>query len=280
MKYIMTPYDDALKSILANGERRNDRTGVGSISLFGHQTRFPLGESFPLLTKRKVWPRAVFAELLWMISGSSNNNDLVDLGAKFWTPWVSEEFEKKHGFAPGQLGPVYGFQLRHFGGDYATQSGGVDQLAFLVDELKRDKYSRRAVISYWNPAQLDSMRLPPCHYTYQACIDGKDRISGMLTQRSADFPVGVPANIQFYSALTLMLAQQLGCEPHEFVHNTGDSHIYMDQIDAVEEYLSRPETDSPTLKLHPASDIFSYTMDDFEIENYAPQGPIKIPVAV
>lgn len=280
MAYIMEPYDEALRYILKNGVKRPDRTGTGTLSVFGQQTRFRIDEQFPILTKRKIWPTSIFCELIWLLSGSSNNNDLVDLGAKFWTPWVSEEFEQKHGFAPGDLGPVYGFQMRHFNGDYKTKSGGFDQLKYLIEELKSNPFSRRLLVSYWNPSQLDQMRLPPCHYTFQVYVDDDGRLSGMLTQRSADYPVGVPANIQFYSAFVYMLAQQAGYTPWEFIHNTGDTHIYLDQVDAVEEYLARPKTDSPTLCLRKASDIYSYQPADFELVNYTPQPPIKIPVSV
>jgi thymidylate synthase len=280
MAYIMDAYDEALRHILAHGVTRSDRTGTGTISVFGYQTRFRIDEYFPLVTKRKLWPRAVFAELIWLLSGSSNNQDLVDLGAKFWTPWVDEDFESRHGFAHGEFGPVYGFQMRHFGGDYRTKSGGFDQLAYLVEEIKRNPFSRRLLVSYWNPAQMDQMRLPPCHYTFQVYIDDQGRLSGMLTQRSADYPVGVPANIQFYSAFIYMLAQQTGYQPWEFIHNTGDTHIYLDQVDAVKEYLARPAPDSPKLKLHPAEDIFSYTPDHFQVVNYHPEPKITMPISV
>lgn len=280
MAYIMEAYDRALEQILRHGEKRPDRTGVGTISIFGCQTRYRINEYFPVLTRRKVWPKAVFAELLWILSGSTNNQDLVDLGAKFWTPWVSRDFEAAHGFGEGDLGPVYGFQLRHFDGAYPTGRGGTDQLLNLLEGLRTDPYSRRHVISYWNPNQLDQMRLPPCHYTFQVYVDAGNRLSGMLTQRSADYPLGVPANIQFYSALVYMLAQQTNLEPYELVHNTGDSHIYLDQVPAVEQYLATEAPDSPRLRLQPAPDITSYRPEDFELLDYHPAGPIRIPVAV
>ncbi len=280
MPYIMDAYDRTLREILENGVKRPDRTGTGTLSLFGCQTRYRIDEHFPLVTGRKLWPRAVFAELIWLLSGSSNNNDLVELGAKFWTPWVDRDFEQQHGFAQGELGPVYGFQMRHFDGDYATQTGGADQLEYLIEEIRNNPFSRRLLVSYWNPNQLDQMRLPPCHYTFQVYIDADRRMSGMLTQRSADYPVGVPANIQFYSAFVYMLAQQSDCEPWEFVHNTGDTHIYLDQIQAVEKYLARPKPDSPKLCLRKAQDIYSYQPGDFDIIDYHPEPPIKMPISV
>ena len=283
MTYIMQPYDDALRMILERGVKRTDRTGVGTLSVFGHQMRFRIDEQFPILTGRKVWPRSIFAELLWILSGSTNNHDLTKDGVNFWTPWEDEEFIAEHGYARGELGPVYGFQLRHFDGDYATKTGGTDQLAYMVNEIKTNPTSRRILFSYWNPNQLEVMKLPPCHYTFQIYIDDAGRMSGMLTQRSADYPIGIPANIQFYSALVYMLAQQTGYQPWEFVHNTGDSHIYLDQTDAVEDYLSRTAGElpaTPRLELTKAADIESYTLDDFTLIDYAPLPPIKIPVAV
>ncbi len=280
MAYIMEPYDQALRDILENGVERPDRTGTGTLSLFGYQTRYRINEHFPLVTRRKLWPKAVFAELIWLLSGSANNKDLVELGAKFWTPWVSEDFEAEHGYEPGDLGPVYGFQMRHFGGDYKTKSGGTDQLAYLMDQITNNPFGRRHLVSYWNPNQLDGMRLPPCHYTFQVYIDNDGRMSGMLTQRSADYPVGVPANIQFYSAFIYMLAQQTGYEPWEFIHNTGDTHIYLDQVEAVKEYLDQPIIDSPKMILHPAEDIYSYTPDNFELVDYNHGPHIKMPISV
>jgi thymidylate synthase len=297
MAYIMQAYDNALRLIIGQGVWKKNRTGVRTKAIFGIQSRYRIHEHFPLLTGRKIWPKAIFGELLWFLSGSTNNNDLVALGSNIWTPWVDPEFEKKHGYVPGSFGPVYGFQLRHFGGEYGDGSpeftmtecdqdftvkygsGGFDQLIYMVDMLKNNPDDRRNLFSLWNPAQVDKMRLPPCHYTFQCFVyDGK--LSGMLTQRSCDFPVGIPANVQFYSALIYMLAQQCGLEPYEFIHNTADSHIYQDQIPMAEEYLARPKPDSPKLKLHKAKDIYSYTMDDFEIVDYNPLSPIKIPVAV
>jgi len=320
--YILEPYDDALRQILKNGVRKINRTGVDTIAVFGIQSRYKIDEYFPILTGRKVWPKSIFAELLWFLSGSTNNKDLQALGANIWTPWVDPEFEKKHGYAEGSFGPVYGFQLRHFGGYYgngiggrensdkdymsldecshanlismehsfkkrgddfryvnAYGHGGFDQLQYMVNRLKSHPDCRRNLFSLWNPAQVDKMKLPPCHYTFQVfTYDGK--LSGELTQRSCDFPIGVPANIQFYSALIYMLAQQCGLEPYEFVHSTVDSHIYVNQIDAVEEYLARSKPDSPKLKLNKVEDIYSYAVDDFKLIDYNPLPKIEIPVAV
>jgi thymidylate synthase len=286
MTYILEPYDEALRQILKEGRRKPNRTGVDALSVCGIMSRYRIDEYFPLLTKRKIWPKSIFAELLWFLSGSTNNKDLQALGSNIWTPWVDPEFEKKHHYIEGSLGPVYGFQLRFFGGSYNYGHGGTgygckgfDQLSRMLDLLKNDPYRRSNVFSLWNPKHLDCMRLPPCHYTFQAYVE-EDRLTGVLTQRSCDFPVGVPANIQFYSALTYMLAQQSDLKPYEFVHSTIDSHIYVDQIDAVNEYLDRPASDSPKLELNKAEDIDSYKLEDFKIIDYNPEPKIEIPVAV
>lgn len=288
--YLMEPYDNALQEILDNGvSRTNQRTGIKTLSVFGMLRRYRLdGDCFPIVTRRKVWPKAVFGELLWFLSGSTSNEDLKKLGCNFWTPWVDKEFEKKHGFEPNTFGPVYGFQLRHFGGNYnkgihqspGYGQGGFDQLKFAVDRIKEDPSCRRILWTLWNPKDVHEMRLPPCHLMSQILIDDDRRLTLELTQRSCDFPVGVPANIQFYSALAIMIAQQTGCTPYEFVHSTVDSHIYADQIPAVKEYLSLPKIDSPKLKIEKAKDIFSYTPDDFVITDYNPGPKIEIPVAV
>lgn len=304
--YLMQPYDDALEQILKHGIRKTNRTGVDTLAVNGIQCHYDISTHYPLLTKRKVWPKSVIAELLWFLSGSTSNDDLVKLGCNFWTPWVSEEFEKKHEFEPGFFGPVYGWQLRHFGASYkqyqtnlrfnrslhpnddnwanemalALLDNGFDQLEWMENELRNNPTSRRILFSLWNPKDFSIMRLPPCHYTYQVIVDGHDRISGILTQRSCDFPIGVPANIQFYSTLTLMFAKCFGFQPYEFIHNTNDSHIYVNQIESVEEYLSRPQIDSPTIEFCCQPSTTRYKPEDFTIQNYNPLDPIKIPVTV
>jgi len=275
MTYILQSYDDALSYILKNGVRKSNRTGVDTLSVFGYLARYDISEFFPVLTKRKMFPKSIFAELLWILSGSSNVNDLEKMGSKIWTPWRNKEFETDRLLRDGELGRIYGKQLREFG------LGGFDQLLYLVEQIKIFPESRRLLISYWNPEDVahNRSRLPPCHVLYQVSIhDGK--LSGMLTQRSADFPVGVPANIQFYSALTCLLAAQCGYEPGELVHSTADSHIYVNQIEAVEEYLSRPEIDSPKLVLGEAPSITEYKLEDFNLIDYNPGEKIKMEVVV
>ena len=289
--YILSAYDNALRQILDEGVVKTNRTGVKTKAVFGIQSRYRIDEYFPVLTGRRVWPKSIWGELLWFISGSTNNKDLQGYNSNIWTPWVDTEFEKKHGYKEGNFGPVYGFQLRHFGGHYGDGEckdyvgvshygeGGFDQLTYMVNMLKTNPDDRRNLFSLWNPKDLDKQRLPCCHYSFQ-CFVADGKLSGLLTQRSCDFPVGIPANIQFYSTLIYMLAQQCGFTPYELIHSTADSHIYVDQISAIEEYLERPKPDSPKLNLKKAEDIFSYKMEDFELVDYNPLPSIKIPVAV
>jgi thymidylate synthase len=286
----MKPYDDSLRQILDCGVyRTNKRTQIKTLSVFGMLNRYRLDTGyFPILTRRKVWPKSVFSELLWFLSGSTSNKDLKQLGCNFWTPWVDDDFEKKHGFHQETFGPVYGFQLRHFGGDYnqgnhespSYGQGGFDQLKWVVERIKEDHSCRRTLWTLWNPQDVDKMRLPPCHMMYQVLVDDERRLTGILYQRSCDFPIGVPANIQFYSALTIMLAQQTGCNPFEFVHVTADSHIYENQIEGAKEYLDTPIIDSPKVSIAKAKDIFSYKPEDFIIEEMTSGPKIDIPVAV
>lgn len=287
--YLLKPYDDALQEILETGvSRTNKRTGIKTLSVFGMMKKYRLNTGhFPLLTRRKVWPKSVFAELIWFLSGSTNNEDLKKLGCNFWTPWVDHEWEKKHGFEENTFGPVYGFQLRHFGGNYnkglhndGYGSRGFDQLKWVVERIKEDPSCRRTLWTLWNPQDIHEMRLPPCHMMFQVLVDDDRHLTGILYQRSCDFPIGVPANIQFYSALTIMLAQQTDCVPHEFVHVTADSHIYEDQLEGVKEYLSLPEIPSPRLEIKKAKDIFSYQPEDFVLTEFEPGPVVKIPVAV
>lgn len=288
--YLMQPYDSALQQILETGrERTNKRTNIKTLSVFGMLNRYALDkDTFPIVTRRKVWPKSVFSELIWFLSGSTSNRDLTNLGCKFWTPWVDHEWEKKYGYSEDTFGPVYGFQLRHFGGNYnkgihqkpGYGSKGFDQLAWVVNRIKEDHSCRRTLWTLWNPKDVDKMRLPPCHMLFQVFVDDDRRMTGLMYQRSCDFPIGVPANIQFYSALTVMLAQQTDCVPHEFVHVTGDSHIYWDQIDSVKEYLALPAHDCPKVAINKATDIFSYKPEDFVIGEYTSGPKLDIPVAV
>jgi thymidylate synthase len=282
MTYILHEYDKSLEYILRNGVRKTNRTSVDTLSVFGMQTRYNISTNFPILTKRKMFYKSIFAELLWVLSGSTNVNDLEALGSKIWTSWRDKEFEEKHGYSDGELGPIYGWNLRHFGEDYNNRNnspGGFDQLKYVVDELKNNPESRRILFTYWNPNNLGKAVLPPCHHTFQLNVEG-DKLSGLLFQRSCDVPIGCCANFQYYSALIYMLAQQVGLKPYELIHSVSDAHIYVNQIEAVEEYLSRQPIDSPRLILNKAQDIYSYKMEDFVVEDYNPLAAIKIPVVV
>lgn len=308
--YIMEPYDNALEEILKHGRvKSNKRTGTKTLAIFGMTRRYRLDtEYFPILTRRKVWPNSIFGELLWFISGSTNNNDLEALGSKIWRPWVDPEFEKKHGYAQGSFGPVYGFNLRHFGGTYGNGIGGgkgtdekfgwsenqttgemfrmnmygygFDQLDWMIKRIKEDSSCRRILFSLWDPRVVSQQRLPPCCYSYQICIDDDGLMTGIVTQRSADEYIGVPANIQYYSALTCMIAQQTGYKAYELVHEVHDGHIYENQIPAVEQYLATPIIDSPKLTISKAPSIFEYKMGDFKLADYNPGPVISAPVAV
>jgi len=284
MNYILKDYDDALEKIITTGIRKANRTGIDTLSCFGVSCRYRIDEFFPLPTKRKAFYKSIFSELLWMLSGSTNVNDLEEMGSKIWSAWRDPEFEKRNGYEDGDLGPIYGHSFRKFGGTYGKDNvnTGTDQVRYLIDELRRDKYSRRALINLWDPAVMTTgqVKLPTCHYSFQVLVDDQDRLTGVLGQRSGDWIPGVSANIFFYSAFLYMLGQQLGYKPYELIHNVADAHVYIDQLDAAMEYLSRPELQAPKLILNKATDIFSYKLDDFKIEGYQPGAVIKVPVAV
>lgn len=299
-KYTIKDYDNLIQYILDNGELKKNRTGIDTLSIFGAQMRFDISSQFPVATKRKVFPKSVFAELIWMLSGSTNVNDLEKLGCKFWSPWRNEEFESKNNYSNGEFGPIYGWQLRHFGANYDDRDDvkytdeflayggrydinrGFDQVSYIVDQLKNNKSSRRILFSLWNPPDVnsDSVILPPCHYSFILNVDNNDNLSGMLVQRSMDIVAGGWANIIWYSAFIYMLAQQCNLKPKELIVSVGDCHVYSNQVNAAKEYLSRPEILQPTLKINQAKDIFSYKVEDFVLENYNPLDKIEIPVAV
>jgi thymidylate synthase len=284
--YILNEYDKALKDILELGDDNPTRTGIVCRSLTGVQCSYDISTHFPIPTKRRYAYKSIFAELLWMLSGSTNVNDLERMGSKIWSAWKDKEFEKRNGYNDGELGPLYSFQMRHQGGDYNLRDsnpGGFDQIQYLVDELRNNKHSRRIMMDLWNAKDVcsDRVKLPPCHFNFYLNVDSKDRLTGILTQRSGDWLPGVSANIFFYSAFIYMLAQQSGLKPYKLIHNIHNAHIYLNQIEAVEEYLSREDRpSSPILKLNKAKDIFSYALDDFVVEDYNPLDKIKVPVAL
>ncbi len=264
----MKQYLDLLQEIMDHGTVKSDRTGVGTKSIFGHQMRFDLSEGFPLLTTKKVHLRSIIHELLWFISGDTNIGYLHDNKVSIWDEWAD---------ANGDLGPVYGKQWR----SWDTPDGrSIDQLSEVIETIKRNPDSRRMIVCAWNPSDVDKMALPPCHCFFQFYVaDG--RLSCQLYQRSADTFLGVPFNIASYALLTMMIAQVCGLKPGEFVHTTGDTHIYLNHFDQVHEQLSRTPRPLPVMKLNPeVKDIFRFRYEDFTLEGYDPWPAIKAPVAV
>ncbi len=288
----MKAYLDLCRHVLEKGAKKSDRTGTGTFSVFGYQMRFDLEEGFPLLTTKKVHMKSIIHELLWFIKGDTNIKYLVDHDVKIWNEWPYEAFKKSKDYQGelmddyvlniktdpdfaakhGDLGPVYGAQWRNF--------NGVDQLQYILDELKNNPNSRRMILSAWNPAEIKQMALPPCHTLIQFYVsDGK--LSLQLYQRSADIFLGVPFNIASYALLLLMIAQVTGLKPGEFVHTLGDAHIYSNHIEQIELQLSRTPRKRPTLKLNPnITSLFDFTYEDITLEAYDPYPAIKGKVAV
>ena len=264
----MKQYLDLLRHIRANGVMKDDRTGTGTQSVFGYQMRFDLSEGFPLLTTKKVHLKSIIYELLWFIAGDTNVKYLQDHGVTIWDEWADEN---------GDLGPVYGHQWRSWP---APDGRVIDQLSMVIDTIKRNPDSRRMLVTAWNPAEVDKMALPPCHCLFQFYVaDGK--LSCQLYQRSADVFLGVPFNIASYALLTMMTAQVCGLEPGEFVHTTGDTHIYRNHFEQVATQLSREPRPLPRMRLNPdVKSIFDFKYEDFTLEGYDPWPAIKAPVAV
>ena len=264
---VPTPYEDLLQDVLDNGTAKGDRTGTGTRSVFGRQIRYNLAESFPLLTTKKVYFKAVVGELLWFLRGDSNVRWLQEHGVRIWNEWAD---------ADGELGPVYGVQWR----SWPTPDGQhIDQIQQVVDQLRQNPDSRRILVSAWNVAELDKMALMPCHLLFQLYVaDGK--LSMQVYQRSADMFLGVPFNIASYALLTHMFAQQADLEVGELIWTGGDCHIYNNHLEQVREQLSRDARPYPQLKLRKAASIFDYDFDDIEVEGYDPHPTIKAVVSV
>mgnify|MGYP001076070431 FL=1 len=264
----MRVYHDLLKHVLAHGSRKADRTGTGTISVFGHQMRFDLAEGFPLLTTKKVHLKSVIHELLWFLKGDTNIKYLKDHGVSIWDEWAD---------ANGDLGPIYGYQWRNWP---APDGRHIDQIAEVLATLKHNPDSRRIIVSAWNVGEIPNMKLPPCHAFFQFYVaDGK--LSCQLYQRSADIFLGVPFNIASYALLTLMMAQVSGLKPGDFVHTLGDAHIYLNHLDQVNLQLSREFRPLPSMRLNPeVTDLFAFRYEDFTLEGYDPHPGIKAPVAV
>ena len=264
----MRQYLDLLNRIFDEGVEKGDRTGTGTISVFGHQMRFDLARGFPLLTTKKLHLRSIIHELLWFLQGDTNTAYLKENGVGIWDEWADEA---------GNLGPVYGHQWRSWG---TPDGGAIDQVSQVIEQIRKTPDSRRLIVSAWNVGELESMALPPCHLLYQFYV-AEGKLSCQLYQRSADVFLGVPFNIASYSLLLLMVAQVAGLEPGEFVHTFGDVHLYSNHVEQAKLQLSREPRGLPAMKLNSeVKDVFSFRFEDFELEDYDPHPHIKAPVAV
>ena len=264
----MRQYLDLLQKVLDEGSSKQDRTGTGTLSIFGCQSRYDLSAGFPLLTTKKLHLRSIIHELLWFIAGDTNVAYLQQNGVRIWDEWADEN---------GELGPVYGRQWR----SWPTADGGsIDQLAQVVEQVRHNPDSRRMLVSSWNPGEIEGMALPPCHLLFQFYVcDG--RLSCQMYQRSADLFLGVPFNVASYSLLTMMVAQVTGLEPGEFIHTLGDTHLYLNHLDQAREQLSRLPGPLPTMMINPeVNDLFAFSYDDFELQGYQAQPHIAAAVAV
>ncbi|MCM8811587.1 MAG: thymidylate synthase [Candidatus Omnitrophica bacterium] len=264
----MKAYLDLLRHILDNGAKKEDRTGTGTLSIFGYQMRFDLAAGFPLVTTKKIHIKSVIYELLWFLRGDTNIRWLKENGVTIWDEWADEK---------GELGPVYGYQWRR----WLTPEGGcIDQISQVIEGIKNNPDSRRLIVSAWNPADIDKMKLPPCHCLFQFYVsDG--RLSCQLYQRSADVFLGVPFNIASYALLTMMTAQVCRLQPGEFIHTLGDAHLYLNHVEQAKLQMTREPFPLPVMKLNPAiHSIFNFTYEDFTLENYQSHPSIKAPIAV
>ncbi|MBI2316125.1 MAG: thymidylate synthase [Betaproteobacteria bacterium] len=263
-----TQYLELLRRVLEQGSRKADRTGTGTLSLFGAQMRFPLGESFPLLTTKKLHLKSIIYELLWFLRGETNTAYLKRHGVTIWDEWADDQ---------GELGPVYGYQWRHWN---APDGRRIDQIAQVIDSIRNNPDSRRHIVTAWNPADVPRQALPPCHAFFQFYVAG-GRLSCQMYQRSADLFLGVPFNIASYALLTLMVAQVTGLAPGEFVHTLGDAHLYLNHLEQAREQIGREPRPFPTLRLNSAvHDLDAFDYQDFTLEGYDPHPAIKASIAV
>jgi thymidylate synthase len=264
----MRQYLDLMELVLSRGVEKRDRTGTGTLSVFGHQMRFALDEGFPLITTKKLHLKSIIYELLWFLAGDTNVKYLREHGVRIWDEWADER---------GELGPVYGQQWR----SWPAQDGKtIDQIGNVVAMIRRNPDSRRLIVTAWNPAEVDKMALPPCHCLFQFYV-AEGKLSCQLYQRSADVFLGVPFNIASYALLTQMMAQVTGHRPGDFIHTLGDAHLYLNHLEQARLQLSRAPKRLPTMRLNPAvKDIFAFRYEDFSIDNYDPHPHIKAAVAV
>jgi thymidylate synthase len=264
----MKQYLDLMRHVRDHGTRKEDRTGTGTVSVFGYQMRFDLSEGFPLVTTKKCHLRSILHELLWFLKGETNLRYLHDNNVTIWDEWADEQ---------GNLGPIYGYQWR----SWPTPDGGsIDQISQVIDQLRNTPDSRRIIVSAWNVGDIENMALPPCHAFFQFYVaDG--RLSCQLYQRSADIFLGVPFNIASYALLTMMMAQVTGLRAGDFIHTFGDAHLYLNHLEQADLQLSRTPRPLPRMRLNPdVDDLFAFRFDDFELQNYDPHPHIKAPVAV
>jgi thymidylate synthase len=264
----MRVYLDLMRHVLDHGVHKSDRTGTGTLSVFGYQMRFDLAQGFPLLTSKKLHLKSIIHELLWFLQGSTNVKYLRDNGVTIWDEWADSD---------GELGPVYGYQWRSWP---APDGRHIDQIAQLVADIGRNPDSRRLIVSAWNVADIPRMALAPCHTFFQFYV-AEGKLSCQMYQRSADIFLGVPFNIASYALLTMMIAQVTGLRPGEFVHTLGDAHIYLNHLNQVHQQLAREPRQLPVMRINPAvKDIFAFRFEDFSLEGYEPHPPIKAPIAV
>ncbi len=281
----MKQYQDLLKHILDNGTRHEDRTGVGTISVFGYQTRFDLRMGFPIVTTKRVPFRWIFEELAWFLSGDTNEKNLRMRGVDIWAEWATAGQTAKFGREAGDLGEVYGYLWRSFGGDY-PETNGVDQIARLIREIEKNPNSRRLIVTGWNPKTCDSVALPPCHTLFQFKVENGKFLHCQLYQRSADAFLGVPFNISSYALLTHLIAHVCNLKVGEFIHTFGDLHIYQNHLEQVEELLKREPFELPKLELQNAENLkglaglLNFKYENLKLENYQSHGKIAAPVAV
>ncbi|MCB1512083.1 MAG: thymidylate synthase [Hyphomicrobiaceae bacterium] len=264
----MKQYLDLMRHVRTSGVRKTDRTGTGTLSVFGHQMRFDLAEGFPLVTTKKLHTKSIVHELLWFLAGDTNIAYLKANKVSIWDEWANDA---------GDLGPVYGHQWRSWP---AADGPAIDQITAVVDAIRRDPDSRRLIVSAWNPADLPKMALAPCHCLFQFYV-AEGKLSCQLYQRSADIFLGVPFNIASYALLTMMVAQVTGLKPGEFVHTLGDAHLYLNHLDQADEQLKRTPRPLPQMKINPeVGSLFDFVYEDFSLEHYDPHPHIKAPVAV
>ncbi len=264
----MHQYHELMERVLKNGVEKRDRTGTGTLSVFGHQMRFDLADGFPMMTTKKLYLKAIIHELLWFLAGDTNVRTLQQNNVTIWDEWADAE---------GELGPVYGHQWRSWPDGHG---GTIDQIANLIADIKRTPDSRRLIVTAWNPADVPKMALPPCHCLFQFYV-ANGKLSCQLYQRSADIFLGVPFNIASYALLTMMIAQVTGLKPGEFIHSFGDAHLYLNHLDQAREQLSRRPYSLPTMRINPAvKDIFAFRYEDFTLENYRAHPTIRAEIAV